>query len=216
MDNEQQRREKKAAQFRAWEQANREKRNAYRRERRKANPERYKKKSREAAAKWRAEHPEESAAYGKAYRSKPEQREKAKEYWKRSGKKKTAKRQAERALIPKAPPAPLSMDPKTVKHTVYMREWRKRNPEKLREHKRINQHNRRVAKKNGRFTLPEWREIISRQNGLCFDCGERRRMTIGHLVPLAKGGLHCAANIVAQCMACNHKQGTAIHPSVRG
>jgi 5-methylcytosine-specific restriction endonuclease McrA len=198
----------------AWEQENREKRNAYKRALRAANPEHYKAKAKEASAKYRAEHPEELAAYFKAHRERPEQREKAKDYWKRSGLKKKAKRKEAREALP---PSPLSDDPKKIKKREYMRAWNEKNREKVREQKRIYNNNRDCkVKAGGKFTFAEWRETCARQNGLCFDCGERRRMTIGHLVPISKGGLNVASNIVAQCMPCNLKQHDTIHPSVSG
>lgn len=205
---------KKAARFHAWEVANRERRNAYKKALREANPSHYKEKSAKRAAQYRADHPEEWAAYIKAHREAPEQREKAKAYWSRSGeKKKTQRKEAREAL----PPPVYSDDPKKIKAREYMREWTAKNYERVREQKTIVENNRRAKKKSGgHFTQVEWRAVCAQQNGLCFDCGERRRLTVGHLVPLSKGGPNVIGNIVAQCMPCNLKQHGNIHHSVSG
>jgi 5-methylcytosine-specific restriction endonuclease McrA len=199
--------------MRAFEAANRERRRAAKAAYRAVNPEHYKKKSKESAAKWRADHPEESRAYLREYRTRPGNREKIIAVEKASKKKARAKRKAERDALPVAP---LLDTPKAIKQREYMRVWRARNSEKYREQKRIWNNNRdRKCKAGGKLTRAEWRAILAKQDGLCFDCGERRRMTIGHLVPISKGGSHNAANIVAQCMACNLKQRDSIHPSVK-
>lgn len=200
--------------MRAFEAKNREHRIAYKAALRAANSEHYKRQSRAASAKWRLEHPEEWAAYIKAHREQPKQREKAKTYWKRSGEKKKARRKAEREALP---PPVFSTDPKKIAKREYMREWNKKNYARVRESKTIAENNRRAAKKTGgHFTRAEWRAVCAQQNGLCFDCGERRRLTVGHLVPLSKGGLNVIANIVAQCMPCNLKQHDSIHHTVTG
>jgi 5-methylcytosine-specific restriction endonuclease McrA len=225
----QKRREANAARMRAWREANpelakermrafeaknREKRIAYKAELRAEKAEHYRAYWRERGAKYRAEHPEEWAAYIKAYRESPEQREKAKAYWKRSGQKKQAQRKAAREALP---PPVYSDDLKKIKAREYMREWTKKNYERVREQKNIVENNRRAKKKaGGHFTRAEWRAVCAQQNGLCFDCGERRRLTVGHLVPLSKGGLNVIANIVAQCMPCNLKQHGDIHHTVSG
>ncbi len=51
----------------------------------------------------------------------------------------------------------------------------------------------------------------SRAHDMCV-CGGGKALTVGHLVPLFRGGSNLAANIVAQCLSCNCKQGTKIHP----
>jgi 5-methylcytosine-specific restriction endonuclease McrA len=214
-------REKIAAQQRAWAAAHPE----YQKNWDKANadwhkawwavhPEQRKAASRKSSTRRRVEKPEEVAAYRAEWLERPGIREKRRVYESLRGKALRLKAAAEREKIPVGP---LSDHPRAVKNREYQRAWRQKNPDKVRELKRVSNQNRRAKEKAaGRFTPAEWREVCARQNGLCFDCGERRRLTVGHLVPLSKGGHNVITNIVAQCMACNHKQGTAIHPSVRG
>lgn len=63
----------------------------------------------------------------------------------------------------------------------------------------------------GAFTLREWQEILATQGGACFDCGQNEKLSIGHMIPLARGGQHRAGNIVGQCMPCNYKQSSRLH-----
>jgi 5-methylcytosine-specific restriction endonuclease McrA len=53
---------------------------------------------------------------------------------------------------------------------------------------------------------------IQAQNGRCFDCGRKSKLTAGHLIPLVRGGSHSVHNVVGQCYPCNRKQWTNIHP----
>ena len=96
------------------------------------------------------------------------------------------------------------------------RAWREKNWERLRDVHNGYWRKRRalLANAEGSFTQDEWLAICERQNGKCFDCGQERRMTIGHLVPLCKGGSNWPSNIVAQCQRCNSSQGQRIHPSL--
>lgn len=65
----------------------------------------------------------------------------------------------------------------------------------------------------GSFTEADWESIKLRQQHRCIDCGEVKKLTIGHAVPLSKGGSNWPSNIIAQCMRCNLKQHSKIHPT---
>jgi 5-methylcytosine-specific restriction endonuclease McrA len=88
--------------------------------------------------------------------------------------------------------------------------------EHLRALKRISESKRRAKKKNagGTFTLGEW-ETIKRQYGSrCPMCGKVEpeiKLTIDHVIPLAKGGAHCAENIQPLCLRCNTTKQTTIY-----
>jgi 5-methylcytosine-specific restriction endonuclease McrA len=103
------------------------------------------------------------------------------------------------------------------KRRAYEAQRYQENLDEMRDLRRVGSQNRRaLARRAGKFTRAEWRVVCAQQNGLCFDCGERRRLSVGHLVPLIKGGPNVISNIVGQCMPCNLKQGTKIHSSVTG
>lgn len=77
-----------------------------------------------------------------------------------------------------------------------------------------------VAKQRGRlrdvgpaFTAEEWQGLVARYDGRCADCGSRKDVTVGHLVPLVHGikNSNTIEFIVPQCSKCNGRQLTAIH-----
>lgn len=105
-----------------------------------------------------------------------------------------------------------------TKGKAYRDAWRKKNWDRLKAVYNGYYRKRRalLAGAEGTFTEDEWLAITERQHGRCFDCGEERKLTIGHLVPLSKGGSNWPTNIVGQCLRCNSKQGTKIHPSIEG
>jgi len=43
--------------------------------------------------------------------------------------------------------------------------------------------------------------------GVCAYCGEHGRLTLDHVVPLARGGAHRIENLVAACKPCNSRKG---------
>ena len=89
------------------------------------------------------------------------------------------------------------------------RKWKIANPDRIRAYC----HSVR-AKRNsalGSFTAPEFDAIVRKQRGRCIDCGLKRKLTVGHMIPLSKGGSNYIHNIRAQCMPCNAKQHVSIH-----
>src|SRR3990167_2576329 len=55
-------------------------------------------------------------------------------------------------------------------------------------------------------TAEDWLEIIQQHNHRCYYCRKRRILTIDHVIPLSKGGLHVKENIVPACKSCNSKK----------
>lgn len=52
------------------------------------------------------------------------------------------------------------------------------------------------------------REIFMRDNYTCQYCGARGHdLTIDHVIPRSRGGLHSWDNVVCACRACNHRKG---------
>jgi 5-methylcytosine-specific restriction endonuclease McrA len=69
-----------------------------------------------------------------------------------------------------------------------------------------NRHRRRVRKKGGKITLDEWTTIKQQQGFRCYWCKQKfedKELTMDHVIPLNKGGLHDEGNIVAACRSCN-------------
>lgn len=52
------------------------------------------------------------------------------------------------------------------------------------------------------------REIFIRDNFTCQYCGQQTRdLTIDHIVPRSRGGVHSWENLVSACRTCNHRKG---------
>jgi|ERR1019366_9566877 hypothetical protein len=85
--------------------------------------------------------------------------------------------------------------------------WRKSNPDKT----KIHMATRRARKLNapGRgITSEQWKEIIGNANGICFYCKQFfEKLTLDHVIPLAKEGAHDISNAVAACGYCNSSKG---------
>lgn len=61
-----------------------------------------------------------------------------------------------------------------------------------------------------RLTREQWDKILALAKGRCHWCGKTRKPTMDHVIPLSKGGLHAAENIVVSCLACNRRKFTKI------
>lgn len=51
------------------------------------------------------------------------------------------------------------------------------------------------------------RELLRRDNHICQYCGATRNLTIDHVIPRSKGGLHTWDNVVTACGTCNSQKG---------
>ena len=49
--------------------------------------------------------------------------------------------------------------------------------------------------------------VLKSAKGKCYYCGLKRKLTIDHIIPLARGGTHEKCNLVAACGACNSSKG---------
>jgi 5-methylcytosine-specific restriction endonuclease McrA len=53
------------------------------------------------------------------------------------------------------------------------------------------------------ITATRINEILESTMGHCCYCGQKRKMTLDHVVPLARGGGHDESNVVPVCAKCN-------------
>ncbi len=51
------------------------------------------------------------------------------------------------------------------------------------------------------------REVLKRDRHHCQYCGSTKRLTLDHIIPRSKGGLHTWDNVVAACERCNSVKG---------
>ena len=86
-----------------------------------------------------------------------------------------------------------------------VRLWKQNNPAK-----RSAQHYRyrtRFAALQQDLTENQWEAIKLVYGHRCAYCGQRKRLTQDHVVPVSKGGPHTASNIVPACRSCNSSKG---------
>jgi 5-methylcytosine-specific restriction endonuclease McrA len=51
------------------------------------------------------------------------------------------------------------------------------------------------------------REVLRRDHHACQYCGSPKKLTLDHVIPRSKGGLHTWDNVVAACEKCNSVKG---------
>lgn len=91
-----------------------------------------------------------------------------------------------------------------------LRKWRADNPEKLKAHllKRDN-----LKRGHGVGFVVSGRDLarlVRRFSGMCAYCGERPYEHFDHVIPLARGGRHCIANLLPACASCNLSKGAKL------
>lgn len=87
------------------------------------------------------------------------------------------------------------------------REWRRNNPEKSRAI--WHRHKSRKLEADGDFTQKQWKALKKYYcfDGICLGCGEKKRLTVDHIIPLIKGGSNFITNIQPICQSCNSAKG---------
>jgi 5-methylcytosine-specific restriction endonuclease McrA len=91
-------------------------------------------------------------------------------------------------------------------HQKTIQDYRKKNPDKFKVFKQ----NRRARELGavGKFTAGQWRSLCEKHDNKCLCCGNKRKLTADHVVPLSKGGTNRIINIQPLCGSCNSKKGT--------
>ena len=91
---------------------------------------------------------------------------------------------------------------------LWFKKARLEQPERFRMKVRNRKALRRLTSGSGKtfstsFTLKDWEEIKESFDNQCALCGIQTKMTIDHIIPLSKGGLHHKSNIQPLCHRCN-------------
>ena len=81
---------------------------------------------------------------------------------------------------------------------------------KLRLSKRISQQKRRTKYMKGAFTKQDWIDITKKWENKCALCHILKKLTIDHIIPLSKGGMHTKENIQPLCGNCNSSKGSKL------
>jgi 5-methylcytosine-specific restriction endonuclease McrA len=95
--------------------------------------------------------------------------------------------------------------------------WQKANPEKFKHYQRISKKRNKESiaadsrrrnarrKANGVFAIAK-KELIKLNRGPCFYCGSLDRITVDHVVAIARGGTDSIGNLVPACKSCNSQK----------
>lgn len=86
------------------------------------------------------------------------------------------------------------------------RKWAKANPEKTRAARHLRR--ARLANAKGDFTAAEFLALCEHYDNKCLCCGEIKKLTVDHVIPLSKGGDNDIHNIQPLCKSCNSKKHT--------
>jgi 5-methylcytosine-specific restriction endonuclease McrA len=74
---------------------------------------------------------------------------------------------------------------------------------------RCHTENRRALKiaSGGTITAEEWQELVGAFGRKCLCCGATdKKLTMDHVIPLARGGVHSIANVQPLCLSCNSRK----------
>jgi len=85
-----------------------------------------------------------------------------------------------------------------------VRKYRKEHPEWTAQMKQ-NRRSREMGAE-GSWTADEWKVVKERQKGLCAICKLEKKLTVDHIIPLAKGGSNYILNIQGLCGNCNSRK----------
>lgn len=187
----------------------------------------------EASVEWRAAHPERVRLTNIEYRSRPENKEKARERdekWLREHGER-AKETKHRCYLAKRESRIAQAKEYALAHreenNAHLRKRYAANPERFRarnkqyrqgvgkESRIANAHRRRarVLGALGSFTPAEWQAIRIAQDHCCLMCGKREPeiiLTRDHVIPLSRGGTNDASNLQGLCGPCNSRKHTRI------
>jgi 5-methylcytosine-specific restriction endonuclease McrA len=97
------------------------------------------------------------------------------------------------------------------------KKWKRNNKDKvaIQSEKR----RARLLRAEGTFTSDEWNIIKKAYNFTCAYCGEEKKLSMDHVIPLSKGGKHAMCNIVPSCISCNSRKHVHVwqpNPAVKG
>lgn len=179
-------------------EARKEKERARSRRRYAANKEYYLEKSK----KWKAANPAKVAEIKERYANRnPDAQKVATEKW----------RAAHPGWSAKVKRAWRRSNPEKEKAAI--RRWVKANPEKVRAGILLRRARLVLAgqPRHGQLSGDDIKTIVSRQKGRCAACGERAKLTMDHIMPLALGGGGHRHNFQGLCKPCNSRK-HAKHP----
>lgn len=95
-----------------------------------------------------------------------------------------------------------------AEYRAAQRRYAEKHPARTKEVSRLASQKRRAIRRglSEHCTVEELGALKARQKGRCAYCQERRRLTVDHVIPLARGGSDLIRNIQFVCQPCNSKK----------
>lgn len=84
-----------------------------------------------------------------------------------------------------------------------VRRWKEQNPVK----RQISNQRRRAVEIEGDISYEDWLSLCEQYDYRCLCCGEKKKLTLDHIIPISKGGPHLIENAQPLCSPCNSKKG---------
>jgi 5-methylcytosine-specific restriction endonuclease McrA len=98
-------------------------------------------------------------------------------------------------------------------HQKRVEEWKKKNPIKAREIQRKGNYTRRSKVAKVYIEDVDHNKVFERDEGICGICQnpvDKNRYHLDHIIPIAKGGLHCYDNVQISHPRCNQTKGANV------
>jgi len=153
-------------------------------------------------AKWRAVNADYDTERGKRYREEniDRERERYRTY--------DAAHRQERRVKAKKRWDELS-DEEKKKSSERAIAFRKNNPSRARQFYQVKQNNNRTTARgnDGTLLVREWDALMKKYDYRCVCCGEKKKLTIDHVIPVSKGGGSEMSNVQPLCRECNRMKG---------
>jgi 5-methylcytosine-specific restriction endonuclease McrA len=86
------------------------------------------------------------------------------------------------------------------------RKYYQKNIEHMRAMRKVYSGNRRSLV-DGTYTLKEWQDLCDYYDNRCLKCGEQKKLTVDHVIPISLGGSNTIDNLQPLCDYCNKSKG---------
>jgi len=91
--------------------------------------------------------------------------------------------------------------------------WAINNPQAIAERRRQIARRQSLVKRARRFTMDvrevsdrDWQRLCARYGHCCAYCGEAKKLTMDHIIPVVRGGRHSIGNLIPACRNCNSQK----------
>jgi 5-methylcytosine-specific restriction endonuclease McrA len=91
------------------------------------------------------------------------------------------------------------------KKVAVARVWRENNPEAV-KNARIRRRSSKHGVSGDHYTASQFQDLRIQTGNICLCCGEKKKLTADHVIPLSRGGSDAIDNIQPLCLSCNDRK----------